>query len=255
MNAPIYTKRTCPHPTTQLHWNYSITWQTTPVEPMWLAELQKHCVVDGILVRDYQLLDPTHGVIMLDSRASVSPHSIVQRLRGRLQALLRQWNPKALAAEDEFRCTGTITRQVIEGFILQQRIQSATGVNDPGDRRFAEYCWDDPTIDLNRPSLSQNKHFWYNLHLVFPFVELECNLDDAELALVWQTLKNVSQRKQHWLRQAEIQSEYVHAWLRGQWTESPEEIALTYLNEIAFSLGKRKAFGCNYLVATESPTI
>lgn len=255
MNAPLYSKRTSLHPATQLHWNYTVTWQSAPIPPIWLGELQRHCVVDGILVRDYELLDAGRGVLLLDSRANVSPHTIVQRLRGRLQAVLRRWDAKALAAEDELSSIGTFSQQAVEALLRQQRFYSPPSAPTPEPSRFVEYRWDDPTVDLNRASEFQNKRYWYNLHVVFTFAEIVCLLNDNELGLVWQTLMRVAQQKQHWLRRAEIQTDSLQACLRGQWMESPEEIALTYLNEFAFSVGQRKVFGDNYLVGTESPGV
>jgi hypothetical protein len=183
----------------------------------------------------------------------MSPASLVQRLRGRLQALLRPLAPQALTDRDLLQSVGHITADDIAAFIQQQR----QVIREPALPRhavsYSEFRWQDAQVNLVKPQVHQNRPYWYNLHLFLAFAEVDCHLTQEQLSVIWSSIRQIAERKQHALKLAEISATAIHCYLRGRLSESPEQIALGYLNGFADALGQSRAFHNNYWVATQSP--
>jgi hypothetical protein len=61
-----------------------------------------------------------------------------------------------------------------------------------------------------------------------------------------------SEQKGHWLSRAAILPDHIHLTMGCQGEESPEEVVLSYMNNLAFSCGMKPVFKFSYYVGTFS---
>jgi REP element-mobilizing transposase RayT len=125
---------------------------------------------------------------------------------------------------------------------------------DVADARFREglkrFTVVRPEIDLSLPSETNSGRYWYNLHLVLVASERFRIGELAALEKVRDGALRICARKGYWLSTAAVLPDHVHLALRGCIQQSPETIALSFLNNLAFVLGQRLWWEAGYYAGT-----
>ena len=85
---PIYTPQNCT-PAYQLDWSYTLFWHEIPRDWSWFASLQQVCEGGGIRLLEHAFSPPYTSQFLVSTRPHVAPLLIAQRVKGRLQHLLR----------------------------------------------------------------------------------------------------------------------------------------------------------------------
>jgi hypothetical protein len=73
---------------------------------------------------------------------------------------------------------------------------------------------------------------------------------EGALRRVREMILGVSAKRSHWLSRAGILPDHVHLVLGCRVDESPQEAALSYMNNLAFALGMKRAFMFGFYVGT-----
>ena len=94
MPAPIYTAENC-KPAYQLDWVYGLFWRKPPGELEWFEELRQLTEPDGIRLLQHTFEEPNVSKLLVSTKPEVSPLKIAQRVKGRLQHLIRERLPDA----------------------------------------------------------------------------------------------------------------------------------------------------------------
>ena len=116
---PIYTAENCTF-TFPLQWGLTIFWLQDQNSTEWLDALRESLEPDGIRVLSHRLLDPKTSQFAISTKPPVSPSRIVQRVKGRLQYLVRATQPKPFRRNFAIRSFGSEERSVVEGYVSQQ---------------------------------------------------------------------------------------------------------------------------------------
>ena len=90
MSQPIYTPTTCSNPAFQLEWSYSAFWRNKPTECSWLGQLKELNEPDHIRILQHTFEEPNVSKFLISTRPEVAPILIAQRVKGRLQHLIRE---------------------------------------------------------------------------------------------------------------------------------------------------------------------
>lgn len=88
MPQPIYTAENC-EAAFQLLWSYSLFWRVKPTQFDWFDPLKAQTENDGIRLLRHEFKPPNVSQFLVSTRPPTTPLLIAQRIKGRLQYLLR----------------------------------------------------------------------------------------------------------------------------------------------------------------------
>ena len=237
---PNYTPENCRF-AFQLLWSFNLFWRSAALAETWFAPLQVALEADGIRVLQHRVTNLHISQFLLSTLPKVSPQLIAQRVKGRLQFLIREQNPHAFQRNYCVRSIGSTTAQKLHDYVAGQLEHHDI---QPADKRWQ---LDDlrvvrPDVDLSQPRYTARAPYWFNLHLV---VERSPDRQDftlAELTSLRTQLIAVAGAKHHLLSRAAFLPDHVH-WLIGcDVDQAPEAVALSYLNTLDDILGMNSAF-------------
>ena len=86
--APLYSRENCSF-SCPLQWGLSAFWRTPMSDDGWLADLIAATEPDGIRILGHRFAKPGVSQFAISTLRQVSPRQIVQRVKGRLQYLVR----------------------------------------------------------------------------------------------------------------------------------------------------------------------
>src|SRR5262249_49395483 len=91
--APLYTAANCKF-AYQLNWSLTVYWRTAPGAADWWPTLQAATEADGIRLLQHRFAKPDLSLFLVSTQPQVPAQLIPQRVKGRLQHLLRAALPK-----------------------------------------------------------------------------------------------------------------------------------------------------------------
>jgi REP element-mobilizing transposase RayT len=248
MPEPIYTSENC-EPAYQLNWSVSL-FASAALPPIsnWDQPLRDVAERDGMRILESTDRSPTVIQFLVSTRPRTRPSEILRTLKGRLQYLIRQSHPSAFKRNYRIESVGSAKSDVIEHYIAGQLPRQ--GVADPRVQSLlARFQLDDPGVDLKRIRYTSYGQFTYNLHLVM-VRESAMDLDHAGLEVNRDMIVKVAAKKDILLRRGALLIDHVHLALGCGIEQSPEEVALSYLNNLAFANGMTPCFRFGFYVGT-----
>jgi REP element-mobilizing transposase RayT len=249
MPDPIYTADNCREPAYQLNWSYSLFWHAAPPEAAWLEPLQKATEADGIRILQHEFADQSVSQFLVSTRPDVAPQFIAQRLKGRLQILVRETTPSAFKRNYSIRSVGSANRATIDEY-LQSQLDHHPCADERVTEQLQRLQIHNADVDLSQPSHTSHAIYWYNLHLVLVNDGRYREVHDEPLQALHDMIVRASRAKSHDLSRAAILPDHIHLALRCGIEESPESVALSYLNNLAFASGMKRVFRLGYYVGT-----
>ncbi len=245
---PSYTAENCRF-AYQLLWSFNLFWRAAPVADDWLPPLSQAFEADGIRVLGHRFPQFQLSQFLLSTLPTVSPRLIAQHVKGRLQFFIRAHDGHAFQRNYSLRSIGSTTREKLEGYVAGQLTHH--GIEEPVQRwRLDDLRVIRPDVDLSAPRFSVHAQYFYNLHVVVERAEQLPDFVEGELAALRTMLAKAAAKKRHLLSRAAFLPDHIH-WLMGcDPAESPEQMALSYLNNLDHALGMRSAFRRSAYVAT-----
>jgi hypothetical protein len=121
MSAPesIYIRDNCSF-CAPLRWGLTVFWRVAMTDTPWFAGLASALEADSIRLLDHRFSEPGVSQFSLSTLPSVTPLLLVQRLKGRLQYLVRESHPKAFQRNYALRSFGSATREAVESYVASQ---------------------------------------------------------------------------------------------------------------------------------------
>lgn len=204
---------------------------------------------DGIRLLESSLA-PEQLLLTLSCQPHVSPVTLVARVKGRLQHHCRlAGGPVAFSRKVSVRSLGHNRREDVEGYVRRQAEKEPLA-----DERFRSVlrglCAEYPEVDLAQPTESRSGRYWYNLHLVLVVAERYRIGDEATLTKVRDTCVRISAKKGYGVSALAVMPDHLHVALRGAIDHSPQDVALAFLNNLAFAVGQRPLWECGYYAGT-----
>jgi REP element-mobilizing transposase RayT len=204
---------------------------------------------DGIRVLEHSLTQERIQ-LTLSTTPQVAPVTLAARLKGRIQHHCRtNRTPVSFSRKLALRAIGDPTRSEIEGYIGNQ-----VPNEDVADERFRQmltaFSASDPIVDLSQPIESNSGRYWYNLHIVL-VTSARYRIGDAViLAKIRDTMLRVCAKKHYAASRWAVLPDHLHVALRGNIMESPEQMALALLNNLAHVLDRRPWWQSGYYAGT-----
>jgi REP element-mobilizing transposase RayT len=247
-HSPIYTRDNC-NAAYQLNWSLALFWREPIAESGWLEELPQATEADGVRILEHRFVTPSVSQFLVSSRPEVSPERLVWSVKGRLQHLLREERPKAFRRNYGLRSLGSTTRERVE-----QYVQSQVEHHPMADARVQELLRslqiNNTAVDLSARRQNAHAVYWYNLHVCF-VAEGRCTEIRREpLEQMRDMILRVAAKKGHLLSRAGIVPDHVHLALGCNVTEAPADVAISYMNNLAYVCGLKRVFAPSFYVGT-----
>ena len=234
----------------QLRWSLAV-FAKAPLPPpeTWLSDLKQFVERDGV-----RILEACHRAgnvwhFFLTTRPDVAPPAIVKSVKGRLQHRLRATHPDALQRNFSLTAVGDASREVVEHYVATQ-----LGHHRMADARVQQqlekYQLEFPDVDLSERQLSSHGAYAYNLHLVLVHDGRWNEVRDEVLGKTRDMVLRVARHKQHRLSRLSLLADHLHLVAGILPNQSPQDVALGYMNNLAFAHEMRAIFSPSYYIGT-----
>lgn len=246
--SPIYTRDNCRF-VGPLQWGLTVFWRTPPGRDDWVGELSTALAPDGIRLLGHRFESPAVSQFAISTQPQVAPLLIVQRVKGRLQYLVRgQW-PKPFRGNYALRSFGKVTREVVEKYVAGQ-VDHHPLADPRVDERLRRHQIVNQDVDLSQPQKTTQGLFWHNLHVVLVHRERWMDLRDEVLRGVRDMIVGASRSKGYLLSRAGILPDHVHLTLACPFDAAPADVAMGFLNNLAYVHGMKPMFQYGAYVGT-----
>jgi REP element-mobilizing transposase RayT len=245
---PIYTAENCKS-AYQLNWSVSLFGRgPLPPRSAWDEPLRDATEGDGVRILETTARSAAVLQFLVSTQPSASPAHILRCLKGRLQYLIRNSHPSAFKRNYRIESVGSVKAEVIDRYVAGQLPRQ--GMADPrAQELLARFQIDDPDLALDQIRYTSYGQFTYNLHLVL--------VRESEMALDYDCLKSnrdmivkAAAKKELLLRRGALLSDHIHLALGCGIDQPPEDVALSYLNNLAFANGMTPCFRFGFYVGT-----
>lgn len=245
---PFYTRDNCRF-SCPLQWGLTVFWRQAEPDDGWFQELAAATESDGIRLLKHHFREPAISQFAISTQPHVSPLLVVQRVKGRLQYLVRHRRPRAFRGNYAIRSVGHVTRQGVEAYVADQLGHHRMA--DPRiQARFAQYQIERPDVDLSQPQKTSHGIYWYNLHVVLVHRERWMEVREEVLQRVHDMIVGGCEGKRYRLSRAGSLADHVHLVLGGPIEVAPDEVVLGFLNNLAFVQGMRPIYQFGGFVGT-----
>jgi len=241
MPSPIYTPENCRF-AYQLNWSLSIFPTTLlPSEPEWLEALKVATEPDGVRILEHRRKEERVHQFLLSAQPHVSPADAVRFVKGRLQYLVRVQLPRAFRRHYHIHSIGEVSREPVEKYIRSQCDHHPMA--DPRVQdRLAAFQVDNPSVDLDAVRASGHGQFIYNLHLVFVHRQRGIDVHEESLRAAHEMIQRASAGHERLLSKTAVLSDHLHLAVGCGIDESPQKVALSYLNNLAYAQGMKAEY-------------
>lgn len=248
MPDPIYTTLNC-QAAYQLNWMLSIFWNEPVESSPWLDNLKEATEPDGVRILKHRFPQPGVSQFFISTKPEVSPRDFARSIKGRLQHLVREEMPKAFRRHYGFRSIGSATRDEVEQYVSNQ-----LGHHQLADPKLQQQlkCFQIHNKDADLSQLRNSGHsaYWYNLHIVFVQENRYWEIREDRLKLFRNMIVRASEKHERILSYGSILPDHIHLVVGCDVKESPAEVTLSYMNNIAYALGMQAVFRCSYYAGT-----
>jgi REP element-mobilizing transposase RayT len=227
----------------------TIFWRAAPQRNDWFSELAAALEPDGIRLLGHRFESPDTSQFAISTQSHVTPLLVVQRVKGRLQHLGRGRWPKAFRGNYALRSFGHVTREVVERYVAGQ-VDHHPMADPRVVERLRRYQVVNDDVDLAQPQRTSQGLFWHNLHVVLVHRERWMEIREDVLRGIQEMIVSASRAKGYLLSRAGILPDHVHLTLGCPIDVAPVDVALGFLNNLAYVHGMRPLFQFGGFVGT-----
>jgi hypothetical protein len=237
----------------ELRWSVAVFWtDAAPAPPSWLPRLQEATEPDGVRILEHRFTKANVSQFLISTKPHVAPAHCLRSVKGRLQHLVRAALPKAFRRNYSIRSLGTANQHAIEAYVATQ-LQHHPMADPRIEKMLAPFQFADDSLDLGQPRRSSHGEFIYNLHLVAVHEQrvAEVQLDSCRRMV--EMLQAAARKRNQLLSRVGLLVDHVHWTVGCGIEESPLEVGLSYLNNLAYAHGMRPQYQFGFYVGTFGP--
>ncbi len=234
----------------QLNWSLALFGKDElPNQTTWLKELQAATEPDGVRILSGNVRSKNTIQFLVSTRPASSPSEIVRSVKGRLQYLIRDSIPKAFRRNYHIQSTGEVNLSVLDQYVAGQ-----TTKHPMADRsvqtRIRALQFHDETINLAKPSISTYGQYLNSLQIVIENAESWHEVRENQLQRMRNVIVRSASKKEWRLSRIGLLSNHVHVLLGASVTESPQSVALSLMNNVAFVYDMKPVLKFSYYAGT-----
>jgi REP element-mobilizing transposase RayT len=252
MPEPLYTPANC-RIAYQLHWSLTLfAAHPWPPQEIWWQPLAESVEPDGIRLLDFQQMEPATGQLFISSRPEASPANIIRSIKGRLQYLLKASLPQFWRRHYSITSIGDANNDVLEGYVSRQ-VEHHPMADPRVVKRLNQHQFHDPAVDLTELRASAHGRFSHSLHLVLENTDHLHDTSEEWLATTREMLIAACHKKGWLLARLGLVSNHLHILAGCDIAETPSDIALSLMNNLAFAHGMKRVFEHSFYLGTFGP--
>jgi REP element-mobilizing transposase RayT len=245
---PIYMAGNCT-PAYQLNWSLAVFWRSPQHCEDWLGPLRAATEPDGVRILEHTFRSSTVSQFLLSTTPQVCPQDFVRAVKGRLQHIVRSERPKAFRRNYSFRSVGRVKRATVERYVRDQ-----LGHHPMADAEVQERLRKQHDVQASA-GISEPRHtsrglYWYGLHLVFVNEGRWMEIRPEVLKGIQTSIAGTAAKRQCSLSRVALLPDHVHLLLGCPGQRSPEELALSFMNNVAHACGMRPLLRFSYYAGT-----
>jgi REP element-mobilizing transposase RayT len=246
---PRYTSNLC-SPAYQLNWSLSVFGRESLPSPASSIEaLREALQKDQLKILEFNHNPPNIVQFFVSSQPNANPSDIVRLIKGRWQYLVRTREPLEFRRNYRITSVGTANADVLNSYINRQPDKHLMA--DPRVQELIESLqFHDAQVDLTTVRRSSHGEFRYALQVV---IESESGWHDVRSSVLTAYRQAIvaSCRKYDWfLARIGLLSNHVHVLVGPGIEESPMDVALVLMNNMAFTQGMKPMFRKSFYVGT-----
>ena len=140
-------------------------------------------------------------------------------------------------------------REVVEEYVASQLGHHRMA--DPRvQARLRKYQLHFPDVDLAEHQLSSHGIYVYSLHLVLVHEGRWNEIREEQLDKTRDMALRAAREKKHRLSRLSLLADHLHLVAGVPFDQSPQDVALAYMNNLAFAHGMQAVFCASYYVGT-----
>ena len=246
---PLYTPENC-QPAYQLNWSVSLFGKVEfPAQAAWLEALRVATEADGVRILECRAPSAAVMQFFVSTQPRVSPAEIVRSIKGRWQYILRTQHPAAFRRNYRIDSVGSANCEVLDHYVAGQNEKHPMA--DPRvQERLRSLQFHDPVIDLSAVQTGNYGQFVHSLQIVVETTHGWHEVRPDVLVASRDMIIRAAAQKNWRLFRIGLLSEHIHVLLGAGMTESPESIALSLLNNLAWVQEMRPVFRFSYYTGT-----
>jgi hypothetical protein len=247
--APIYTAENCT-PAYQLNWAISFFANAPlPNAESWAQPLRDAVAKDDIRVLEHRLPSSRVVQFLASTKPAAAPSFVLQRLKGRLQYLLRDRMPQAFRRNYRLESVGSAGRDVIEAYVQDQLAHHPMADAWIQERfQWVQIVAED--VDLSAVRFTAHGQFIYNLHVVLEHADGWCAVELKFLRATCEMIRGVCRKRGFLLSRAGIVASHLHLAIGCGIEDAPESVCLCLLNNLAYAHGMKPIYRFGYYAGT-----
>jgi REP element-mobilizing transposase RayT len=252
MPSPIYTPDNCT-PAYQLRWSLALFAKAElPSADQWLENLSAAVERDGVRILESTTKAPNVHLFLASTTPSVVPSQIVWSVKGRLQHLFMDNCPDAFRRNFSLTSVGDATSEVVENYVASQ-LNGQSLIDGRRRDRLEKFQLQFQEVRLDEPVFTAHGRYIYNLHVVLVHDGRWQEAREAQLLRNRDMILSVARKHEHRLSRVALPGDHVHLTMKCGADASPEDIALKYLNNLAYAHDMQRVFQFGYYVGTIGP--
>jgi REP element-mobilizing transposase RayT len=189
--------------------------------------------------------------LAFSTKPHVDPVFLAARAKGRLQHAIRTASSDfaGFSRKVAVRAVGDNTTADVERYIEHQ-VPKERFVDTRFETEMEQYTVVCPEVDLREASESLQGRYWYNLHIVLIVADRDRVVDRKTLTTLRDGALRIAAKKACTIARLAVMPDHMHVALRGDIRQSPQEIALSFQNNLAYLLGQKRLWNDGFYVGS-----
>ena len=234
----------------QLNWSLSLFGKSSlPSKEIWLNALSIATEADGVRVLSAVNRSDKVVQILVSTKPKSSPSDIVRSVKARLQYLLRDQVPSAFRRNYHIASVGDAKTSVLDQYVASQADKHPMA--DPHvQSRIVGMQYYDASIDLSKPMLGTYGMYLNSMQIVLENAESWHEVSEDRQNRVRKMVISAASKKNWRLSRIGLLSNHIHILLGACVTESPQSVALSLMNNIAYVYEMKPILKHSYYAGT-----
>jgi REP element-mobilizing transposase RayT len=252
ISSPLYTAANC-RTAFQLNWSISLFGhEPLPASETWIEPLKAATELDGIRILEHAQPQSKTIQFLVSTLPPMVPSNILWSVKGRLQFLIRGEHPAAFKRNYRLQSVGSAKSEVVDRYLAGQ-LRRQGMADSRAQLTLERFQIERSGTDLSRIRYSSHGQFIYNLHVVVVHRDRGGDASEESLQTTHDMLLKVIDKKGYQIRRGALLSDHIHLALGCPIDQSPQDIGLAIMNNIAYAHGMVPWCDFCYYVGTFGP--
>jgi REP element-mobilizing transposase RayT len=250
--APLYTAENC-KPAFQLRWSLAcFSRNTLFLPPDFQKQINALAERHGVRVLEAFQSSDTKFQLLISSIPKLPPSKIVKLAKGSMQHVLRLKSVVSLSRNFRLVATGAANLSAAENYVSSQ-LEHHPLASSFSMERMKSFCLRFDNVDLSQPIQSSHGQYVIGLHLVFVHAQRWRTANEDFHLKTQAAILATAQKRRHRISRVSILPDHTHITLGFGYEECPEDLAFSYMNNIAFMHGMQPFLMHSYYSGTIGP--